>query len=142
MDEIGVKTIKDYQTIMKWNRVFRTNEIFPHPNYYVEMGKSDQPVFLETFPEVKLELSRWAKLNLSNLSCESIGVQLKQKIIPHTYATYLEDCGLDNQDLSYEDFLKCFKNNDLVCKEVFGDYSLNYFDKQRSPRLILIAQKQ
>ena len=41
-----------------------------------------------------------------------------------------------------EDFMKCFKNNNLVCKEIFGDYSLNYFDKQRSPRLILIAQKQ
>ena len=40
-----------------------------------------------------------------------------------------------------EDFLKCFKDNDLVCKEVFGDYALNYFDKQRSPRLIMIAQK-
>ena len=77
MDEIGIKTIKDYQTIMKWNRVFCTNYIFPHPNYYVEMGKSDQPVFLETFPEVKLELTTWAKLNLSNLCCESIGVQLK-----------------------------------------------------------------
>ncbi len=37
---------------------FKNCEIFPHPNYYVEMGKSDQPVFLETFPEVKLELSR------------------------------------------------------------------------------------
>ena len=41
-----------------------------------------------------------------------------------------------------EDFMQCFKDNNLVCKEVFGDYSLNYFDKQRSPRLILIAQKQ
>lgn len=41
-----------------------------------------------------------------------------------------------------EDFVKCFKDNNLFCKEVFGDYSLNYFDKQRSPRLILIAQKK
>ena len=41
-----------------------------------------------------------------------------------------------------EDFTKCFKENNLVCKEVFGDYTLNYFDKQRSPRLILVAQKK
>ena len=41
-----------------------------------------------------------------------------------------------------EDFMQGFKDNNFVCKEVFGDYSLNYFDKQRSPRLILIAQKQ
>jgi len=108
MNEIGMKVIKDYQTIMKWNRVFRVNEFFPHPNYYVEMGKSNQPVFLETFPEVKLELSRWAKLNMMDLNCESIGVQMKQKILPKTYQTYLEDCGLDNQHLSYPDFLRCF----------------------------------
>jgi len=72
------------------------------------MGKSNQPVFLETFPEVKLELSRWAKLNMMDLNCESIGVQMKQKILPKTYQTYLEDCGLDNQHLSYPDFLRCF----------------------------------
>ena len=36
--------------------------------------------------------------------------------------------------------MQCFKDSNLVCKEVFGDYSLNYFDKQRSPRLILIVK--
>ncbi len=41
-----------------------------------------------------------------------------------------------------EDFMQCFKKNNLVLKDVFGDYSLNYFDKQRSPRLILLAQKK
>ena len=37
MHEIGVKIISDYKTIMVWNRIFRVNEIFPHPNYYIEM---------------------------------------------------------------------------------------------------------
>ena len=58
LSEVGLNVITNYRTIMKWNRVFRTNEMFPHPNYYVEMGKTDQPVFLETFPEVKVELNK------------------------------------------------------------------------------------
>ena len=41
MSEIGINVIKSYQTIMQWNRVFRKHEVFPHPNYYVEMGKTD-----------------------------------------------------------------------------------------------------
>ena len=98
MSEIGIKVIKNYKTIMQWNRVFRTNEMFPHPNYYIEMGKSDQPVLLETFPEVKLELNKWAKLNITNLNCENIGIELKKNILPNTYETYLQECSLDNHN--------------------------------------------
>ena len=108
MSEIGVNVITNYRTIMIWNRIFRTKEIFPHPNYYIEMGKSDQPVFLETFPEVKLELNEWVQQNLCNLNCENIGTELKQNILPNTYQTYLQDCGLDNHQLSYHEFLKIF----------------------------------
>ena len=108
LSELGIRVIKNYKTIMEWNRIFRTNEMFPHPNYYVEMGKSDQPVFLESFPEVKLELNEWVKMNLANLNCENIGIQLKQKILPNIYQTYLQECGLDNHQLSFNDFLRMF----------------------------------
>ena len=56
MSEIGINVIKSYQTTMQWNRLFRKHEVFPHPKYYVEMGKTDKPLFLETFPQVKIEL--------------------------------------------------------------------------------------
>ncbi len=62
MSEIGIHVMTNYRTIMIWNRVFRTNEMFPHPHYYVEMGKTEQPVFLESFPEVQMELSKFVKL--------------------------------------------------------------------------------
>ena len=42
--------------LMKWNQIFRCNEIFPHPNVYIQMGKEYQPLFLEAFPEAKLAL--------------------------------------------------------------------------------------
>ena len=106
MGEMGIQIIKNYKTIMGWNRIFRTNEMFPHPNYYIEMGKSDQPVFLESFPEVKLKLNEWIKMNLEHLNCENIGIQIKKNILPDIYNAYLLDCGLDNHQLSFNNFLK------------------------------------
>ena len=59
LSEMGIKIIRNFKSIIQWNRIFRTHEMFPHPNYYIEMRKLDQPVFLESFPEVKLELNEW-----------------------------------------------------------------------------------
>ena len=92
---------------MQWNCVYRKNEVFPHPNYYVEMGKTDEPLFLETFPQVKIVLYEWATTNIDKSSCESIGNELHQKIIPETYNFYLKECH-NNQQLSMDGFLKSF----------------------------------
>ncbi len=72
------------------------------------MGRSDQPFFLGTFPEVKLKLNKWAKLNITNLNCENIGIELKQNILPNTYETYLQEVQLNNHQLTYNDFLNLF----------------------------------
>ena len=69
------------------------------------MGKTDKPIFLQTFPQVKFELSNWATKNLNNLNCETVGNKLRQKIIPKFYKSYLVDA---NEDLSLNDFLKSF----------------------------------
>ena len=58
-NEIDVKIVKNSRTLMQWHRVFQNQEVFPHPNYYVEMGKTDKPIFLQTFPQVKIELCNW-----------------------------------------------------------------------------------
>ena len=97
MNEIGIKLVKNARTLMQWNRVFRHQEVFPHPNYYVEMGKTDKPIFLQTFPQVKFELSNWATKNLNNLNCETVGNELRQKIIPEIYKSYHVDA---NEELS------------------------------------------
>ena len=76
LSEIGIKVINDYKTIMQWNRVFCVNKMFPHPNHYIKMGKSDQPVFLESFLEVKLELNKWVKLNITNWIYENMELRL------------------------------------------------------------------
>lgn len=41
-----------------------------------------------------------------------------------------------------EDFRKMFEAQGLHIKEVFGDYSLSIFDKEKSPRLIMICEKR
>ena len=33
---------------------------------------SDVPLFLETFPEVKIQLSKWARANTAGISCDSV----------------------------------------------------------------------
>ena len=106
--EIGIKFIINYKTGMTWNRVFRVNEMFPHPNYYIEMGETDEPLFLESFPEAKIKLNEWATLNIKDLNCETIGVKLKQKNLPEIYTTYLQEFKPNNQHLSYHNFLKLF----------------------------------
>ena len=55
MSEVGVKLIRNANILMQWNCVFRKHEMFPHPNIYVEMGKTETPIFLETFPEIKIK---------------------------------------------------------------------------------------
>jgi len=108
MSLVGTNLIKSGKTIMQWNRIFRTKELFPHPNVYIEMGKSDVPLFLETFPEVKIELSKWAKANMTWFSCDTVSIHLREKIVPKIYRTYLDDCGYDSNELSMEDFLGMF----------------------------------
>ena len=68
MGEIGIKVITNYKTVMTKNRVFRVNKMFPHPNNYIEMGKTDEPLFLESFPEAKIKLNEWARLNIKDFN--------------------------------------------------------------------------
>ena len=66
-----------WQTISKWNRIFRINELFPHPNISIEMGKSYMPPFFEDFPEAKMKIRRWSNQNLGHLSCENVAVYMR-----------------------------------------------------------------
>ena len=42
---------------------------------------------------------------------------------------------------SLYDFKKLFKNNGLLLTNVYGDYQLNGYDCEASPRIIMIAKK-
>ncbi len=66
---------------------------------------NEEHLFLETFPQVKIKLCKWATENIDKLSCDSIGNESRQKIITKIYNSYLEE-SVDNQQLLMNDFLK------------------------------------
>ena len=72
------------------------------------MGKCDLPLFLETFPEVKIELSKWAKTNITGVSCDSVAVHLREKFVPKIYKTYLDDCRFSEEQILIQDFLQMY----------------------------------
>ena len=79
MNEVGIRTITNSKTVMQWNRIFRVNENFPHPNIFIEMDKTYRSPFLDTFPEAKLQIIQWGKENIGNISCESVMMHLREK---------------------------------------------------------------
>ena len=92
---------------MQWNRIFRENEIFPHPNIYIDMGKTENPPFLETFAEIIFELRQFARNNENGLSYEAVTLHLQECIIPKIYENLKKDCEVNNQP-AYQEFLQCF----------------------------------
>ena len=79
METVGVKLINNYQILMRWNRVSRLEECFPHPNPSVENNRTYQPVLFEFFPQLKIEITRWAKTHLDKFSCEVVELELREK---------------------------------------------------------------
>ena len=69
-----VRFIKYHQILMKWNRTFCLNEVFPHPKYCIQHGYTYHSEFLETFPETKILISKWANKNLVKLNCKNVGI--------------------------------------------------------------------
>ena len=70
------------QMIVRWNVIHRVDEKFPHPNYYIELGKVYVPLFLESFPEAKIKLRKWANRHLEIISCEAVAIEMRRNIIP------------------------------------------------------------
>ena len=73
------------------------------------MGKSDKPLFCQTFPEVNSELHKWAKAKVAGNNCDSVSNYLRDKIILKVHKTYLDVCGYSNNQLLMDDFLKNFE---------------------------------
>ena len=98
LKELSYDSVTNSKNIMSWNRIFRKNEKFPHPNIYVEMGKTYQPQLLEAFPETKIALRQWATVNLSTLNSNKVWNHIKNHVFPNLHEIYLNDCrNYDNQ---------------------------------------------
>ena len=110
MNKNGVTLINNHQTLMKWNRMYHLDEVFPHPNINIQMGNTYHSEFLESFPEVKIMIKKWANANLEKLDCENVGIFIRTDVIPKIYNTYLsEENDSGDKPLSLEEFLKIFR---------------------------------
>ena len=63
---------------------------------------------METLPEVKIEVNKWAKANVAGISCDSVAVHLRENIVPKIYRTYLDDCGISEEQISMENILQIY----------------------------------
>ena len=79
MEIVGVKLIKYYQILLQWNRVFRREEYFPHPDPYVENNVTCPQVLFEFSPQVKIEIKKWENNHLDKLSCLYVGIEIQDK---------------------------------------------------------------
>jgi SAM-dependent methyltransferase len=76
-------------------------------------------------------LTRWAD---EKHICKKIVIDNVQKGEPFNYTEKVAK-------LTVEDFETMFKNSGLQLENVYGDYELNDYNAETSPRLILIAEK-
>jgi len=53
MNGNGASLLNKHQVLMRWNRTFRINEKFPHPNTNIQNGYIYIPSFFKVFPEIK-----------------------------------------------------------------------------------------
>ena len=127
----GLTLINNPNILMKWNRFFRINEIFPHPNNYIEMGRKYHSPFLDSFPEAKLSLRDWANDNLDILSCQAVSIQLQQNIIPNIFNSLPDD--LQAEGLTYKNFLNHYGLKSITSQTAWRWMKLIgfHFDKRK-----------
>ena len=53
LNKLGITTAENGKRIAKWNRDFRQNNQFPHPNAWVRIGKKPKPPIFELFAHLE-----------------------------------------------------------------------------------------
>ena len=99
LENVGYKTIKNWQTLSDWNRAFRVNGKFTHPN----PKKKYSPMLLDLYPEAKDLICSFASSNLGNLSCERLAMYVRDDVAEEIY----EKIG-DETELTFEEFVDTF----------------------------------
>lgn len=80
---------------------------------------------------VVYNITRWAD---SKFIFKKISIENMQAGIPAEFTEQVAKFG-------YDDFMIMFNRNGLEIQKIYGDYRLNGYDSENSPRLILLAKK-
>jgi hypothetical protein len=115
LNALGIDIATDGRTVANYNRIFRTNEVFLHPNIAARAGKKPLPPLLDAYPIAKEMLQMYTKTNLLGLTVDMVFEHVQQHILPRTYAVWLseqvsEQASSDNKDNhSYQSFLQAHR---------------------------------
>jgi hypothetical protein len=86
-----------FKAISKWNGVYRTLEVLPHPNPYVQCGKRPLPRLFEIFPDAKEQIVANNIKNLATSTIEGVHNFIASTVILQLARVWLED-GLQSSD--------------------------------------------
>ena len=108
LSNLGFSIPTNARTVMRWNRLFRKNNSFPHPNPYIQMGKKVKPTLFEVYPEAEEMIHQYASKNLDNLSLESLALHTRETTIPNLFDRYKREELNNNQTpMSKDEFFHC-----------------------------------
>jgi hypothetical protein len=80
---LGFDLTFDPKRVSEWNRLFRTNGKFPHPNNYVANGiKQPKPKIFALFPQAAAIMNEFVLSRLDHVTSEMLRYELIAKIIP------------------------------------------------------------
>ena len=82
LSPLGFNATVDKKRLGLWNRLFRGDHIFPHPNSYVANGMKPKPRIFEVFPEAEAMISDFVLSHLDHFSVAMLRNELITIIIP------------------------------------------------------------
>ena len=82
LSSLGFNLTLDPCRVSVWNRVFRRDGQFPHPNHYVANGLKPKPPIFDLFPEAAVMTSEFIYSHLDHFTVEMLRNELITHIIP------------------------------------------------------------
>jgi hypothetical protein len=82
MAEVGYTTTKSRKQVMNWNKVFRKQRQFPHPNPFVANGIRAIPKIFECFPSAELDARAFVMNHFDHFTIPLLVEEFADNIIP------------------------------------------------------------
>ena len=82
LNNYGCKAATHAEVVAKWNRHFRVNDKFPHPDPNVRMGKKHKPILFEIFPNLEARVHEFVMSRLDCLCVEMVREVVIKDMIP------------------------------------------------------------
>ena len=107
----GTSFVKNGETLMHWNIIFRESGYFPHPNQALHLGKKPEPPMIAKFPEIKDKITEFCLEHLAQLNLDMVRDHVITSILPTIYEKWKSDTTTSEMQMprsyiSYDGFLR------------------------------------